>query len=94
MLRAGPWRWTRWKLMVGSSARRRGTLGASDVQETLEKALAEAKLDRCGFGIVPGCSRTTGRAMCLASCAASSKVDRWSTPAARPTIRKPQVLLG
>jgi hypothetical protein len=63
-------------------------MAATDVQETLERALAGARFDRVRVSSSPpGCSRTTGRAMCLGSCAASSKVDGSSTPAAHPTIR-------
>ena len=70
------------------------TMAANDVQETLEKALAKAKLDRVRGRDRPRCSRTTARATFPASSAASWRRSTWSIPAGRPTTRKPQVLLG
>ena len=47
------------------------TIAASDVQESLELALARAKLDRLRVRHCPRLLSDNGRAMCLASFAAS-----------------------
>jgi hypothetical protein len=64
------------------------TMAATDVQETLELALMRAWLEtRPAFVIASGCFQTTGRAMCLGSCAASWKAYISATLAGRLTIR-------
>lgn len=73
------------------------TMAATDVQETLEKALANARLDRVRVRVWPlglGCPPTTGRATCPVSSAGSSRPGAWNAPGGRPTTRKPKVLLG
>lgn len=54
------------------------TMAATEVRETLEKALAQAKLDRVRSGMSRGCFRTSGHAMCLRSPAGGLPLGAYS----------------